>query len=149
MRYRFLKEHRGELGPIRKACKTLRVSKSGFYEFLGRRKSNAQIEREVLEGFVAEVFEEHRHRYSNRRINKELRKNGIVVSDKRVPNVMRKLGLRGKGATRKWRPHRQYQPGGPGSTSSSRCSRCPRGTGSGLGTSPTYPQARAGSTLRP
>ena len=113
MRYRFLKEHRGELGPIRKACKTLRVSKSGFYEFLGRRKSNTQIEREALEGFVAEVFEEHRHRYGYRRINKELRKNGIVVSDKRVLNVMRKLGLQGKGATRKWRPQRQYQPGDP------------------------------------
>ena len=46
MRFEFLKEHRGEIGPIKKACGLMKVSKSGFYEHLGRKKSNAQIERE-------------------------------------------------------------------------------------------------------
>ena len=62
MRYRFLKEHRGELGPIRKACETLKVSKSGYYEFLGRRKSNAQIEREAPGRFAVEIFDRHKGR---------------------------------------------------------------------------------------
>ena len=34
----------------------MKVSKSGFYEYLGRKKSNAQIEREALEGFAVEVL---------------------------------------------------------------------------------------------
>ena len=101
MRREFLKEHRGELGPIRKACGILRVSKSEYYDYVKRRKSNAQIEREALEGFVAEGFDLHKGRYGYRRINREPRRDGIVVSEKRVLAVMRKLGLQAKGASRK------------------------------------------------
>ena len=96
MRCEFLKEHRGEFGPIRKACGILRVSKSEYYDYVMRRKSNAQIEREALEGFVAERFDLHKGRYGYRRINRELGRDGIVVSEKRVLSVMRKLG-NGKG----------------------------------------------------
>ena len=81
----------------------MKVSKSGFYEYLGRKKSDAQIEREAIEGFVVEAFERHKGRYGYRRINRELRKSGIVVSEKRVLRIMQKLGLAGKGATRKHR----------------------------------------------
>ena len=45
MRFGFLEEHRGEIGPIKKACGPMKASKSGFYEHLGRKESNAQIER--------------------------------------------------------------------------------------------------------
>ena len=37
MRFEFLKEHRGEIGPIKKACGLMKVSKSGFYEYLAGR----------------------------------------------------------------------------------------------------------------
>ena len=78
MRCEFLKEHRGEFGPIRKACGILRVSKSEYYDYVKRRKSNAQIEREALEGFVAKRFDLHKGRHGYRRINRELRRDGIV-----------------------------------------------------------------------
>ena len=87
MSLEFLKEHRGEIGPIKKACGLMKASKSGFYEHLGRKKSNAQIERETLGGFVVEAFERHKGRYGYRRINRELRKSGIVVSEKRDPET--------------------------------------------------------------
>ena len=113
MRFGFLEEHRGEIGPIRKACGLMKASRSGFYEYLGRKKSNAQIEREALEGFVAEAFERHKGRYGYRRIDRELRKSGIAVSEKRVLRTMRKLGLAGKGATRKHRIQKKVEPGDP------------------------------------
>ena len=113
VRFEFLKEHRGEIGPIKKACGLMKVSKSGFYEYLGRKKSNAQIEREAIEGFVVEAFERHKGRYGYRRINRELRKSGIVVSEKRVLRIMQKLGLAGKGATRKHRIQKKVEPGDP------------------------------------
>ena len=113
MRFEFLKEHRGEIGPIKKACGLMKVSKSGFYEYLGRKKSDAQIEREAIEGFVVEAFERHKGRYGYRRINRELRKSGIVVSEKRVLRIMQKLGLAGKGATRKHRIQKKVEPGDP------------------------------------
>lgn len=113
MRCEFLKAHRGEFGPIKKACEILKVSKSEYYDYIKRRKSNAQIEREALEGFVAERFELHKGRYGHRRINRELRKDGIVVSEKRVLNVMRKLGLQAKGTTRKHRRAKTVEMGDP------------------------------------
>ena len=110
MRFEFLKEHRGEIGPIKKACGLMKVSKSGFYEHLGRKKSNAQIGREALEGFVVEAFERHKGRCGYRRINRKLRKSGIAVSEKRVPHIMRKPGLAGRGATRKRRIQKKAEP---------------------------------------
>lgn len=89
----------------------MEVSKSGFYGYLGRRRSNARIEREALEGFAVEAFERRRSRYGYRRIDRELRKSGIVVSEKRVLRIMRKLGLAGKGATRKHRIRKKVEPG--------------------------------------
>ena len=50
------------------------------------RKSNAQIEREALEGFVAERFDLHKGRYGYRRINRELRRDGIVATGQEAPS---------------------------------------------------------------
>lgn len=113
MRFEFLKEHRGEIGPIKKACGLMKASKSGFYEHLGRKKSNAQIERGALEGFVVDAFHRHKSRYGYRRIDRELRKSGIAVSEKRVLHIMQKLGLAGRGATRKHRIQKKVEPGDP------------------------------------
>ena len=113
MRCEFLKAHRGEFGPIRKACEILGVSKSEYYDYLKRRKSNARIEREALEGFVVEKFELHKGRYGYRRINRELRRDGIAVSEKRVLSVMRKPGLKAKGATRRHRRAKAVEMGDP------------------------------------
>ena len=46
----------------------MKVSRSGFCEHLGRKKSNAQIEREAPEGFAVEAFERRRGRCGCRRI---------------------------------------------------------------------------------
>lgn len=91
----------------------MKISKSGFYGYLGRKKPNAQIEREALEGFVVEAFERRKSRYGYRRIDRKLRKSGIAVSEKRVLRIMRKLGLAGKGATRKNRIQKKVELGDP------------------------------------
>ena len=91
----------------------MKVSKSGFYECLSRKKPNAQIEREALEGFAVETLHRHKGRYGYRRIDRELRKSGIAVSEKRVHRIMQKLGLAGKGATRKRRIQKKVEPGDP------------------------------------
>lgn len=113
MRFGFLEEHRGEIGPVKKACGPMEASRSGFYEHLGRKKSNAQIEREALEGFVVEAFERRKGRCGRRCIDRELRKSGIAVSEKRVLHVMQKFGPAGKGAARKRRIQKKVEPGGP------------------------------------
>lgn len=113
MRCELVRAHGGEFGPIGKACEILRVSRSEYYDCLNRPKSNAQIEREALEGFVAEKFEPHKGRYGYRRINRELRHDGIVVSEKRVLAVMRRLGLRARGTTREHGRAKPVEKGDP------------------------------------
>ena len=149
MRFEFLKEHRGEIGPIKKACGLMKVSKSGFYEYLRRKKSNAQIEREALEGFVVEAFERHKGRYGYRRIDRELRKSGIVVSEKRVLRIMQKLGLAGKGATRKRRIQKKVEPGDPRLNLVERALTVGERNRLWAGDSPTYPQEKGGSISQP
>ena len=113
MRRELLKEHGGELGPIRKACGILRVSKSEYHGYVKRGKSDARIGREALEGFVAERLDLHKGRYGHRRINRGPRRGGIFVSEKRVLAVMRKLRLRAKGASRKRKRAKAVETGGP------------------------------------
>ena len=113
MRCEFIKAHRGEFGPIGKACEILRVSRSEYYDHLNRPKSNAQIGREALEGFVVEKFEPRKGRYGYRRINRELRRDGIVASEKRVLAVMRRLGLQAKGTARKHGRAKPVEKGDP------------------------------------
>lgn len=105
--------HRGEFDPSRKAYETLSVSKSEYYDYFKRKKSNAQIEREALEGFVVEKFKLHKGRYDYCHINRELRKDGVVVSEKRVLNIMQRLKIQAKGATRKYRRARAVEMRGP------------------------------------
>ena len=91
----------------------MKASKSGFCEHLGRKKPNAQMEREALEGLAVEAFERHKGRYGCRRIDRELRKSGIAASGRRVPHIMQELGLAGRGATRERRTQKKVEPGDP------------------------------------
>lgn len=113
MRCELVRAHGGESGPIRKACEILRVSRSGYYDHLNRPKSNAQMEREALEGLVVEKFEPRKGRYGYRRINRELGRDGIVVSEKRVLAVMRRPGLQAKGTARKHGRAKPVERGDP------------------------------------
>ncbi|WP_281624926.1 DDE-type integrase/transposase/recombinase [Senegalimassilia anaerobia] len=77
------------------------MPESEYHGYAKRRKPDAQIEREALEGFAAEGFDLRKGRYGYRRINRELGRDGIVVGEKRVLAVMRKPGPQAKGASRK------------------------------------------------
>lgn len=103
----------GGLGPVKKACALLKASKSGFYEYLGRKKPDARIEREALEGLAVDAFRRHKGRCGCRRIDQELRRGGIVASGKRVPHIMRKPGIVAEGAARRHGTAKKAEPGDP------------------------------------
>ena len=113
MRRESLKEHGGELGPIGKACAILRVPKSEYHDYVKRGKSDARIGREALGGFVSERLGLHKGRHGCRRINRELRRDGAVVGEKRALAVMRKPGPQAKGASRKRKRAKAVETGGP------------------------------------
>ena len=80
---------------VTRACRTLGVSRSGYYQWLHRGPSARTMEDAVLASEIADVFQEHRGRYGAPRVRRALRRHDVRPSKKRVARVMRELGLRG------------------------------------------------------
>ena len=78
---------------VNKMCKVLGVSKSGYYKWLGRKKSDTQLKKEKAQAQIKRIFYAKREVYGSPRIKKELEKVGMVLSEKTVANYMHELGL--------------------------------------------------------
>lgn len=77
-------------------CKTLRVSRSGFYVWLGRDESDrARGNRELTE-LIRGVFDDSREIYGSPRVFRTLRRRGMSCGRHRVARLMRVAGLRSK-----------------------------------------------------
>lgn len=78
-------------------CKVLGVSKSGYYLYLNR-QGRDQSEREKWNKHIDERIKFHFHdnfgSYGAPRIHRKLIKENIIVSEKKISNRMRELGLR-------------------------------------------------------
>lgn len=80
--------------PVARACRVLRVSRSGYYKWLHREPTTRSLEDAVLAAEVTEIFRQHRGRYGAPRIRRALRREGTRPSKKRVARVMYNLRLR-------------------------------------------------------
>lgn len=80
---------------VTRSCRVLRVSRSGYYQWLHREPSARSIDDAVLAAEITEVFHEHRGRYGAPRVRRALLRRGPRPSKKRIARVMRCLGLRG------------------------------------------------------
>ncbi|AQZ48414.1 transposase [Paenibacillus larvae subsp. larvae] len=97
MRFQYLKENKDKYN-IKKACKTLNISRSGYYEYLQRKPSKRALENEVLCTEIHQLFNENKGRYGSLRITKALEKKGIKVNRKRVGKLIRQMKLYAKGS---------------------------------------------------
>jgi len=88
---------------IRNACRSLGISRSGFYAYRIRIPSNRQLENELLSGKIRTLFEQHSGRYGAKRITHCLKDEGIKINRKRVAKLMRAMGLLAKGARRAYK----------------------------------------------
>jgi putative transposase len=92
--YELIHADRGDI-PVARACRVLRVSRSGYYQWLHAEPSARSIDDAVLAAEIKEDFNEHQGRYGAPRVRRALRRRGVRPSKKRVARVMRALGLRG------------------------------------------------------
>lgn len=88
---------------IKKACKILHISRSGYYDYLKRRKSKRALENEALTEMIEEIFHENKGRYGARRIQQVLEQRSIKVNCKRVSRLMSEHGLIAKGSRKKYK----------------------------------------------
>ena len=89
-------------------CKALKVSRSGYYDYLRRPKSNRTIENEALREAIKEVFYEFKGRYGSPRIAIVLNRRGISTSKNRVARHMKKMNLKAKSFKTKPLYYRKY-----------------------------------------
>ena len=77
-------------------CKTLAVSRSGYYAWLGRGESDRATEDRRLTALIRDIFKESRGIYGAPRIHQVLQQRGTRTSRKRVARLMKEAGLRSK-----------------------------------------------------
>jgi len=77
-------------------CKTLEVSRSGFYAWLGRDESGRTRDDRRLTVLIRDIFTEGRGIYGAPRVHMTLRQSGQRCGRKRVARLMKNAGLRSK-----------------------------------------------------
>jgi transposase InsO family protein len=82
--------------PIDKLCRHLGVSRSGYYVWVARKPSKREQDDDVLVVRVKEVHEKARCVYGSPRVQRQLAREGVKVSRKRVARLMRREGIVGR-----------------------------------------------------
>jgi len=89
-------EERRDQWPITLLCRVLGVSRSGYYAWLARKPSAAEVRREELTEEVKEIHAEVKGRYGSPRVHAELVDRGHECSVNFVAQVMREAGIAAK-----------------------------------------------------
>jgi putative transposase len=106
--FRLVKELAADGIDVAVACRVLRVSRSGFYEWRGRPASARQVADAALITTITEVHRASRATYGAPRVHAELRLGlEVACGRKRVARLMRSAGLTGVCHRRK---HRRAGP---------------------------------------
>ncbi|MFE2700797.1 IS3 family transposase [Streptomyces mirabilis] len=100
----FVSAH-AEMFGIKRKCRVLEVSRSGYYQWIAGAEARAgrQFEEDALVEEIREIHAEHRGNYGVLRVHAELRGFGHSVNRKRVARLMRKHGIAGRHLRKKKR----------------------------------------------
>jgi transposase InsO family protein len=95
-RFQFVEDHRGAFG-VKRLCRMLEVSRSGFYRHLAgsdARAGRARADQELATR-ITSIHTESDGTYGAPRVTAELNDAGLRVNHKRVERVMRKFNIVG------------------------------------------------------
>jgi len=81
---------------VEKMCQVLEVSRSGYYAWLKRPKSNRKQLNEELVERIKKVFNQSRQTYGSPRITYALKNQGIACSKNRVARLMKENNIKPK-----------------------------------------------------
>ena len=95
MKYQFIKDNHSGFS-VERMAKVLNVSRSGFYVWGKRPRSNREIENARLDVEIKAIYEASKHRYGSVKITRELEKRGKKYGRNRVANRMRKMDIASK-----------------------------------------------------
>jgi transposase InsO family protein len=100
--FRFVDDHQADYR-VTDLCRVAGVCRSGFYAWKTRQPSLRAVENELLLEEIREIHVQSRCTYGAPRVFGQLRRRGHRVGRHRVARLMRRDGLVGAHARRKWR----------------------------------------------
>ena len=95
MKFQFIAAHRDEF-PVRRLCRLLGVSSSGYYAWWNRPPTLRQSQDALLLTEIRRVHERSRQTYGSPRIHAELQAQGQRWNHKRIERVMRRYHIRAR-----------------------------------------------------
>lgn len=95
MKFAWIQANRSKFS-VKKMCRVLEVSESGFYDSLVRPPSRRSIENKGIVEIIRTIVDETLGAYGSPRITPEIRSMGITVNRKRVERLMRENGISAK-----------------------------------------------------
>jgi putative transposase len=95
VRFRFIEAEKAHY-PVTVLCRTLEVSRAGFYAWRQRRESRRAVDDRVLRVHIRAAFQASRSTYGSPRIRDELVAQGQRVGRRRVARLMRLDGLQAR-----------------------------------------------------
>jgi putative transposase len=87
-RFRFI-ERKKTIFPVRRLCKVLRVSESGYYAWASRPASQRQRDDMVFLAYIRSQHVVNHRAYGRKRMSVELKSQGIVIGERRIARLMR------------------------------------------------------------
>jgi putative transposase len=82
-RFRFVEDHRGAYA-VKRLCRVVGCSRSGFYDWVARPPSSRSIRDRQLSGLIGTIHQRSRRTYGAPRIHAELDRLGERCGRKRV-----------------------------------------------------------------
>ena len=95
MRFEFVDRNK-DVYPIALMCKVLRISRSGYYDWLTRDDSRRKLAELKLAHLIEDVHTSSKETYGSPRVHRQLIAMGIPSSRSRVERIMRKFGIKAK-----------------------------------------------------
>jgi len=74
-------------------CQALKVSRSGYYDWLGHPVSERKIKDMEIKRKIMKIYQESRKTYGSPRIYQKLLREGCTIGKKRVERLMRGLDI--------------------------------------------------------
>jgi transposase InsO family protein len=94
--YPFIEAERAEERSVNRACAVLEVSRAAYYECHKQEPSQRVQEDRDLTEKVKAIFARSRQTYGSPRVHRELGRQDVRCSRKRVARIMREQDLRGR-----------------------------------------------------
>lgn len=81
---------------MKKMCKVLKVSRSGYYAWRIKKPGKRQQENQSLLAHIQEIHKQSRRTYGSPRVTEELKEHGITCGKNRIARLMRENDIRAK-----------------------------------------------------